>query len=76
MASISSSELFPELKTALDAHIREASEAAIKRALAEVEKEIRNRVGIIALQLVSHYDVMRRGNDLLITVHLNKEEKL
>jgi hypothetical protein len=57
---------------ALETRIKEARELAIKEAMEIFEKELRTRVGQVAINLANFYSIERSGVDLLIHVKIEK----
>ena len=73
MATISSENLIPELRRVLEMAIYEEINKAADEAADKIREAIRERLGNFALQMLSEYSVMRRGNDLIITVRIKPE---
>lgn len=50
--------------------IAEAKEAVVKKAVADFEKLVRERVGAVAISLLDYYDIQHNGPNLVITVKI------
>jgi len=72
MASIINyDELVKALKERMNQEIVKAVEPVIHKAVADAEKEIRKRIGEMAISLLeTSYDARRDGRELLIRVEL------
>lgn len=73
MATITSTNLIPELHRVLEMAIHEEVSKAADEAADKIRAAIRERLGNFALQMLSEYSVMRHGNDLIITVKIKPE---
>jgi len=65
--------LLSDLKKVLEQRIKDLKERIVKEAVAGFEKELREIVGRVTLDLSSYYSVERLGGDLRITVHIQKD---
>lgn len=71
--TIAEANLIPELERVLQVAIAEEVNKAADEAADKIRAAIRDRLGNFALQMLSEYSVMRRGNDLIITVKIKPE---
>lgn len=61
------------IREALAKHINDLTEEEIKDAVSSYEKKLRAAVGRVALSVLDHYSIERWGNDIRITVQVNKQ---
>lgn len=52
----------------ISARVAEVYEEEIEKAKSAVQQRIKKELGEIALSVLSHYSVITRGNDIIITV--------
>lgn len=62
-------KVIAQIETALKERIAEAKERVIKAALEQLDEEIREAAGKIAINLANYYSVERYGADLRITIY-------
>lgn len=67
--------LLPELERMIQREVAKAIEFAVEDAADKVRAKIRERLGPIACSMLSHYEVMRMGQELVIKVKIGEEPK-
>jgi len=73
MATVTETNLIPELERVLQLAIHEEVNKAADEAADKIRAAIRERLGNFALQMLGEYSVLRRGTDLIITVKIKPE---
>ena len=73
MATVTETNLIPELERVLQQAIHEEVNKAADEAADKIRAAIRERLGNFALQMLGEYSVLRRGTDLIITVKIKPE---
>jgi predicted HTH domain antitoxin len=67
-------DLENKIKEAVDIYCNSKQEEIIKLAVQDFEVELRRNLALITLNLSEVYSVERTGYNLLITVHIKKDE--
>lgn len=72
---VTQEDLLPALSREIERAIGEEVEKAATEAAEQARKRVRERLGAIAGSLLSEYSIVRRQNDLVITVKTTDLEK-
>ena len=62
--------LLPELQRTIEIELQKAVDEAVNRAIEDVFKVVRAKLGQMAISLLSEYDMRRAGQDLVIKVRV------
>lgn len=60
------------IEKAISVAVEAEKETIIARAVAEFEKAVRQSVGSVALHVSNHFSIQRMGQDIVITVKMEK----